>query len=101
MTPKHDLASSLREGLEEAIAWKNGEIALEVQVVDPMPAERVRAIRKKYAKSPRQFELRFGIPARTLTNWEQGRRKPDPASRILLKLIDTEPEAVERAVAAA
>ena len=93
----YDLAASLREALEEVAAWKRGEIELEVVEVDPMPAERIRAIRRKVAKSARQFERRFGIPAATLSNWEQGRRKPDPTARLLLKVIEQDPEAVERA----
>lgn len=96
MTEKNDFAASLREGLEEALAWKNGEVALEVVNVDPMPVERIRAIRRKRARSAKQFEMKYGIPASTINNWEQGRRKPDPASRLLLKLIDLEPDVVER-----
>ncbi len=96
MTKKNDLAASLKEGLEEALAWKQGEIALEVVNVDPMPVARIRAIRRKAARSSRIFEMKFGIPASTINNWEQGRRKPDPAGRLLLKLIEEEPEIVER-----
>jgi putative transcriptional regulator len=91
-----DFGAALLEGLREAAAWKRGEIALEVVNVDPMPAERIRAIRRKVARSAKEFERRFGIPAATISNWEQGRRKPDPAGRLLLKLIDAEPETVER-----
>ena len=94
---RSDFSKGLLEGLEEALAWKRGEIALEVVNIDPMPAERIRAIRRKVARSARQFEQRFGIPAATINNWEQGRRKPDPAGRLLLKVIERDPEAVEQA----
>ena len=89
---------ALLEGLREAAAWKRGEVALETVNVDPMPAERVRAIRRKVSKSASDFERRFfsGIPAATLSNWEQGRRTPDPAARILLRVIEKDPEAVLR-----
>jgi putative transcriptional regulator len=50
------------------------------------------------ARSAREFELRFGIPAATVNNWEQGRRSPDPAARALLLVIEREPEAVLRAL---
>lgn len=92
-----ELGLSLEEGLKEALAWKRGEIALETVNVEPMPAERIRAIRKKVAKSAKEFERRFGIPAATINNWEQGRRSPDPAGRLLLKVLDLDPEAVEKA----
>jgi putative transcriptional regulator len=88
---------ALIESLREAVAWKRGEIALEVVNVDPMPVETIRAIRRKVARSAKEFERRFGIPAATVNNWEQGRRQPDPASRLLLKVIDADPDLVERA----
>jgi|SRR5690242_6418809 putative transcriptional regulator len=91
-----EFGRALLDGLEEALAWKRGEIPLEVVNIDPMPAERIRAIRRKVARSAKEFERRFGIPAATISNWEQGRRKPDPAGRLLLKLIDAAPETVEK-----
>lgn len=100
MTDPYDLANALKEGLEEALAWKRGEVALEVVNVDPMPVERIRAIRRKVARSAKQFESKFGIPASTVNNWEQGRRKPDPAARLLLKIIEQDPDAAERAALA-
>jgi putative transcriptional regulator len=90
----------LEEGLNEALAWKRGEIALPVQVVHAMSPERVKAIRKSVAKSPKEFERRFGVPARTLEGWEQGRRV-DVAASVLLTVIEKNPEAVERALAKA
>ena len=95
-----EFGSALVEGLQEALAWKRGEIALETVNIDPMPAERVRSIRRKVAKTAKEFERRFGIPAATVSNWEQGRRAPDPAARLLLKVIDADPDVVERAVRA-
>lgn len=92
-----DFGEALKEGLGEALAWKRGEIALETRNVDPMPVERIRAIRRKVARSAKQFERKFGIPAATVSNWEQGRRKPDPAGRLLLKVIERDPELVEKA----
>lgn len=98
---EEDMADGLIEGLKEAIEWKRGTLALETVNIDPMPASRIKEIRKRYARSTKAFEKRFGIPASTMNNWEQGRRKPDPAARLLLKVIDQSPEAVEKAVSAA
>lgn len=86
----------LLEGLREALAWKKGETALETVNVESMPAARIKAIRTRLARSTREFERRFGIPAATMNNWEQGRRRPDPAARLLLKVIEEAPETVER-----
>ena len=93
-----ELGLAIEQGLSEVAAWRRGEIALETRVVDPMPPEEIKALRKRHARSPREFERRFGVPARTLEGWEQGHRKPDLTARILLRVIDREPEAVERAV---
>ena len=92
-----EFGQAVIEALEEVAAWKRGEADLEsVDYPDPMPAARVKEIRKKVARSAKDFEKRFGIPAATLNNWEQGRRHPDPAGRLLLRLIEAEPETVER-----
>jgi len=60
----------------------------------------VRAIRRKLRLSQSQFALRFGFSLRTIQEWEQGRAIPDRPARILLKVIEQSPGAVERAVAA-
>lgn len=86
----------LVEGLREALAWKRGELALETVNVDPMPPERVKSIRKGVAKSTADFEKRFGIPAATMNNWEQGRRALDPTARLLLKIIEQAPDVAEK-----
>ncbi len=99
MTKRTALGRALEEGLKEAVAWKRGEVALETVNIEPMPAEQIKAIRKKVARSAKDFERRFGIPAATLNNWEQGRRKPDPANRLLLKVIEADPELVEKVAA--
>ncbi len=98
---KYDLGEAMIESLNEIKAWKEGKIALEVINIDPMPVDRIREIRRKVAKTAKEFEHRFGIPASTISNWEQGRRKPDLAARILLKTIESNPKAVEKAVRAA
>ncbi len=86
---------ALLESLEEVRAWRKGEADLEVVTIEPLSPDRIRAIRKKVAKSAKQFEAKFGIPASTVNNWEQGRRQPDPAGRLLLEVIDAAPEIVE------
>ncbi len=89
-----DLIAAARE----ALAHKKGKIALPTRVIEDMPASRVKEIRKKVAKSPKEFERRFGVPARTLEGWEQN-KKVDVAGRVLLRVIEKDPKAVERALA--
>jgi putative transcriptional regulator len=61
----------------------------------------VQSIRKRLGLSQAEFSARFGIPPGTLRDWEQGRRVPEGPARVLLKVIESDPKAVERALAAA
>ncbi len=56
------------------------------------------AIRKRLGLSQNEFSARFGIPAGTLRDWEQNRRRPEGPARALLIVIDKEPDAVKRAL---
>lgn len=58
----------------------------------------VRKIRRALKLSQTQFAAKFGLPASTIRDWEQHRRKPEGAARILLQVIKREPEAVSRAL---
>ena len=89
--------SDLIEALKEVRAHRQGEIALPSRKVDVLSARRVKAIRTSLANSPKDFEQRFGIPARTIEGWEQG-RKLDVASSILMSVIEQTPDVVEAAV---
>jgi putative transcriptional regulator len=65
-----------------------------------VPAEvDVRKIRARLKLSQAEFAARFGLPAATVRDWEQNRRKPEGAARVLLQVIKKEPEAVSRALA--
>jgi putative transcriptional regulator len=49
--------------------------------------------------SQAQFAASFGFGLDAVQNWEQGRR-PEGAARAFLKVIEREPDAVRRALAA-
>lgn len=57
----------------------------------------VRALRERTGLSQEEFADRFGLSLRTLQQWEQRRRVPDGPARLLLRLIELDPQAVERA----
>lgn len=61
----------------------------------------VRAIRARLKLTQPAFAERFGLPVGTVRDWEQGRAVPDQAARVLLRVIERDPEAVQRAVVAA
>ena len=92
-----ELGLEIEAGLREAVAHRKGKLALETRRVVAMPASRVKEIRKSVARSTRDFEQRFGIPARTVEGWEQG-RKLGASDRVLLTVIAANPEAVEQAL---
>jgi putative transcriptional regulator len=64
------------------------------------PVPNVKAIRRKLGLSQAAFGHRFGFSVRTVQQWEQGRAVPDRPARILLRVIETDPQAVEHALAA-
>ena len=56
----------------------------------------VKRIRWKLGLSQTEFAERFQIPVGTLRDWEQHRREPDQAARAYLRVIDAEPDTVQR-----
>lgn len=93
--------SRILQGAREALAFANGEadgahyelhIPLEVNVKD---------IRHKLGLSQQAFANRYGFSIGRVRDWEQNRSNMDAPSRILLTVIDKEPEAVERALKSA
>jgi putative transcriptional regulator len=86
---------------EEMARHLRGEIELEAHDLPGgvMTPAQIKAIRSKVASSTKEFERLFGIPARTMESYEQGRRSLDGAMRALLRIIDREPNAARRALA--
>jgi putative transcriptional regulator len=87
-------------GIEDAAAHAKGQRGRGVEHVVQVPESvDVRAVRALFGLSRQKFAARFGLDARALQDWEQGRRQPDRSTRILIRIIEREPEAVERALA--
>lgn len=93
------LADEISEGLANAIRYAEGDktagVEHGVQVPDRVD---VRRVRRKLGMSQAVFAKQFGISIATLRNWEQGRRAPEGPARVLLTIIDREPQAVSRAL---
>jgi putative transcriptional regulator len=96
------LGLELESAFKEMAAHLRGEIQLPSYVVhhDLFTPKRIKMIRRKVASSTKEFERLFGIPARTMESYEQGRRRPDGAMQALLRIIEREPKAARRALAA-
>src|SRR5438105_14518643 len=59
----------------------------------------VRAIRRRLALTRVEFANRFGFSPDAVKEWDTVRRMPDRSARVLLKIVEHEPEAVRRALA--
>jgi putative transcriptional regulator len=94
------VGDDLVEAFEEMAKHLRGEIELEAHNLpgSAMTPAQIKAIRLKVASSTKEFERLFGIPARTMESYEQGRRRLDGAMRALLRIIDREPKAASRAL---
>lgn len=88
---------NLLQGIREAGSYLRGEKKA-VTRVDRIDPESVVAIRAKLRLSQKAFSSAFGISPATLRNWEQGRRQPTGAARVLLKVAAKYPKAVLEAV---
>jgi putative transcriptional regulator len=92
--------SRILSAASEALAFAKGA-ATEGFTVHTPEAVDVRGLRRGLKLSQEQFAQTFGLPKRTIQDWEQGRRQPEGAARVLLKVIALEPDAVKRALLAA
>ena len=88
----------LLQSAHEALAIARGE-AEPARASVPPPVD-VATIRRKTGLSHAKFARRYGFSPAAVRDWEQRRRTPDPAARMLLIVIDREPQAVDRALRA-
>ena len=58
----------------------------------------VKALRRKLGMSQGKFAASFGFSLDAVRSREQGRRRPEGPTRILLKVIEHDPDAVRRAL---
>ncbi len=89
--------SRINRAAEEALAFTKGEATNGFFVHMPEAID-VGELRQRLKMSQEAFAASFGLPKRTIQDWEQGRRYPEGAARVLLKVIAHEPEAVKRAL---
>lgn len=98
-TQRTKIGTDVEDALGEVLSHIRGDTALPCRIVNDPAAEHIRALRKRMKLSRQKFADRFGLDARALQDWEQGRRVPDRAARVLLTVIDHNPKAVEKALA--
>ena len=89
---KEELFEELLKSIEEGGKILKGKkkASREFDFDNPDP----KLIREKFGLSQEKFAHLMGISASTLKNWEQGRRKPEGAAKVLLNVAARHPEAI-------
>ena len=80
-----DIGREILKGLKEIKRGQHGRIV-------NIPS--VASIREKTGLSQARFAELLGVSARTLQDWEQGRRAPSGAARTLLLIAERDPKAL-------
>ena len=86
----------LVRAMRDAAAFMEGEASAGRIVFPKPPKIDVAAVRARTGLSQNEFARRFMLAPGTLKNWEQGIRQPEGASRLLLAVIDRDPDVVSQ-----
>jgi putative transcriptional regulator len=84
----NELVASLREGGKILRGESEPARTFTVEAPD------VKKIRNNFKLTQAEFAAMLGISVKTLRNWEQGRRAPEGAARVLLQVAAKHPEAI-------
>ena len=87
------------QSVRRARAYARGETTEGFVVHVPEQVD-VKAIREKLKLSQETFALRFGFSLAAVRDWEQHRRRPEKAARVLLLVINHAPDVVGAALRA-
>jgi putative transcriptional regulator len=90
---RKELFDELLESVKQAAAIERGEIKpSRVFIVDKK--NEVSRARARLGLSQNKFAALLGISAATLRNWEQGRRHPTGAAKVLIKIAKQHPRII-------
>lgn len=87
---------SIMAGLSDAVAYAKGDKSRGTARVIEVPTVDVAAARKKLGLTQEGFASVFRVSVGTVRNWEQKRRRPEGPAKVLLAMIERDPEAVLR-----
>lgn len=88
---KRDIGAELLQSIRDVKAGKLGKVNV-VKITTAAEA------RQRLGLSQSQFAGMLGVSARTLQDWEQGRREPSGAAKALLRVAAIRPDAVHEAL---
>ena len=91
--------NKIMRGIEDARTYLDGTADKSRYRVHVPEKVDVRKIRTRLGLSQESFAATYGFALSAVRDWEQGRRRPERSARILLKIVEREPEAVSRALA--
>jgi putative transcriptional regulator len=88
---------SIIQGLSEAVDYQQGKLKarkmkLTIKPVESFNTEEIKNIRQKTGLSQVIFAGSIGVSPKTVEAWENGRNKPEGASRRLLELVRDNPD---------
>jgi putative transcriptional regulator len=87
-----ELFAELKASVHEGGAVLRGETPASRRfIIEGIDVKRIRA---DYQMTQNDFAGLLGISVKTLRNWEQGRRQPQGAARVLLQVAAKHPKAV-------
>lgn len=92
--PSEDRRDALAEA--QVAADIDGSAPIETIAETQLELVDLRALRQRLHLSQAQFAERYGFATASVSNWEQGRRLPDRSTRLLLQLIEAQPDLVAR-----
>jgi putative transcriptional regulator len=89
------------QGLTEATDYQQGKIharktKLTIKPVDTFNTNEIKQIRRKTGLSQVMFAGSIGVSPKTIEAWENGRNKPEGASRRLLEIVRDDPSFLVR-----
>jgi putative transcriptional regulator len=89
------------QGLTEAANYQQGKTParktkLTIKPVDTFNTAEIKRIRQKTGMSQVMFASSMGVSPQTVEAWENGRNKPEGASRRLLEVVRDDPGFLQR-----
>ena len=98
---KMSVYESTIKGLTEAVEYQQGKIharktKLTIKPVDTFNTDEIKQIRKRTGLSQVVFAGSMGVSPKTVEAWENGRNKPEGASRRLLEIVREDPSFLTR-----
>jgi len=105
-----ELFDDLMQGLEEMVAFENGELTegVDTHVIKPRFRDKnieifpinegggeITSLRYELKLSQADFAKVFGVSKAAVSSWEQGLRKPSGTVKRLMTLLENDPERIK------